>query len=367
MARPAVVSLLVLFGLPALLLFIVPRAALLCLAGILLAIAVRGAGETLARVLRLPDWAGMALVVIATLGVLGFGARLAAPTLAQQADELLQQMPIAWAGLRDMLQSSRWGRTVLEEFAPGDLISSVGTGAASMAAAAARGTAGWMTDAIYLLFLGMFLAASPAAYLAGLKAMVAPSLRQHVDPVLAALGRALRAWVAAQLLAMTIVGGLTFLGLSLLGMPLAGILAAAAALLGFIPILGPIIAAIPALLLALGEGWSMVLWVAGLYVLIQTIEGDIVTPLVQSRAIRLPPGLILIAQLVMLSLFGLFGLAMAAPLAAVLLVLTQQLYVDGYLAQASAPARGGAGDIPAGKAEAGNASRGPSLTKETLS
>jgi len=55
------------------------------------------------------------------------------------------------------------------------------------------------------------------------------------------------------------------------------------------------------------------------------------------------------------------------PLAAVLLVLTQQLYVDGYLAHASAPARGGAGDIPAGKAEAGNASRGPSLTKETLS
>jgi predicted PurR-regulated permease PerM len=156
--------------------------------------------------------------------------------------------------------------------------------------------------------------------------------------VLLAMGGALRAWVGAQLLAMAIVGGLSFVGLTLLGMPLAGILATLAALLGFVPILGPIIAAVPAVLLAFGEGWSMVLWVIGLYIVIQTIEGDLVTPLVQSRAIKLPPGLILLAQLVMLGLFGLLGLALAAPVAALLLVLGQRLYVDTFLERREMPA-----------------------------
>ena len=75
----------------------------------------------------------------------------------------------------------------------------------------------------------------------------------------------------------------------------------------------------------------MVLWVAGLYIPIQTIEGDLVTPLAQSRAVRLPPGLILAAQIVMLALFGLFCLALAAPTAAVLLVLLQRLHLRGRL------------------------------------
>ena len=109
--------------------------------------------------------------------------------------------------------------------------------------------------------------------LVGLRRLVAPALRPGFDPVMRALGRALGAWVGAQLLAMAIVGGLTFLGLTLIGMPLAGILAVLAALLGFIPIIGPIIAWVPAVLLAAGEGWTVVLWVSGLYLLIQVVEG----------------------------------------------------------------------------------------------
>lgn len=333
----AAVSLLVLFGVPLALLAVVPRAALLAFAGVLLAVAIRGAADAFAAALRLPGWAGVAAVVVAAVGGLVLAARFAAPTLAAQADELLQQVPQAWAGVRDTLDDTAWGRVLLEELSPGDIVARVGAGAAGMATAALAGTASWLTDAVFLLFLGVFLAATPAAYLDGLRALVAPGLRDGCGAVLAAIGRALRAWVGAQLIAMAIVGGLTFAGLTLLGMPLAGILAVVAALLGFIPILGPILAAVPALLLAFGAGWSMVLWVAGLYMAIQITEGDLVTPLVQSRAIRLPPGLILAAQIVMLGLFGLFGLALAAPAAAVLLVLAQRLYVRGYLERGPPP------------------------------
>jgi predicted PurR-regulated permease PerM len=337
MSRPAI-SLLVLLGLPVLLLLLEPRALLLGFAALLLAIAVRGGGEALARPLRLPDWAGVVAVVLGVLGALVLGVWLVAPTLLQQADELLQRLPGVWDDIQTTLRGTRWGSILLEELAPGDLLSQVGPATAGAATSALAGTASWLTDTIFLLFLCLFLAMSPRPYLAGLRALVAPEWRLRFDPVLLAMGGALRAWVGAQLLAMTIVGGLSFVGLTLLGMPLAGILAALAALLGFIPILGPVIAAVPAVLLAFGEGWSMVLWVIGLYIAIQTIEGDLVTPLVQSRAINLPPGLILLAQLVMLGLFGLLGLALAAPVAALLLVLGQRLYVDTFLERQEMPA-----------------------------
>lgn len=337
MSRPAI-SLLVLLGLPVLLLLLVPQAVLLGFAALLLAIAIRGAGEALARPLRLPDWTGVVAVVLGVIGAIGLGSWLAAPTLLTQADELLQQLPGAWEGIQQTLRETRWGRVLLDEFAPGDLVSEIGPATAGAATAAVAGTASRLTDLVFLLFLCLFMAISPRPYLAGLRALVAPEWRLRFDPVLLAMGGALRAWIGAQLLAMAIVGSLTFLGLTLLGMPLAGILAVVAALLGFIPILGPIIASVPAVLLAFGEGWNMLFWVIGLYIVIQIIEGDLVTPLVQSRAINLPPGLILLAQLVMLGLFGLLGLALAAPAAALLLVLGQRLYVDAFLERQEMPA-----------------------------
>lgn len=177
----------------------------------------------------------------------------------------------------------------------------------------------------------MFLAASPAPYLAGLRALLAPPLRPMVEGVTRDLATALRAWAGAQLIAMALVGALTYVGLTLLGLPLAGALGLVAALLGFIPVLGPILAGVPAVLLALTEGWSMALWTTGLYVAVQIIEGDVVTPLVQGQAISLPPGVLLVVQVFMLALFGLFGAALAAPLAAVLLVLARRLYVEGFV------------------------------------
>lgn len=330
MNRPAV-SLTVLLGLPVLALVVTPRAALLAFAGVLLAVALRAAADGVMRVTGWPGWAAVATVVLAVLGLLVSGAVLAAPGLGQQLDELVRQLPDAWEAFLKMLEGTAWGRAAMHEIGLGGVLGNLGPNAAGIATAAAARTAGGLTDAVFLLFLGAFLAASPWPYLAGVRALLAPELRSRWASVARDLYRALAAWVGAQMLAMAIVGGLTYAGLTLLGMPLAGILAVVAGLLGFIPILGPILAAVPALLLAIGEGWSMVMWVAALYLVVQVIEGDFVTPLVQARAIRLPPGLILLAQLLMLSLFGLLGLAMAAPLAAVLLVLVQRLYVQGYL------------------------------------
>jgi predicted PurR-regulated permease PerM len=130
---------------------------------------------------------------------------------------------------------------------------------------------------------------------------------------------------------MSVVGVLTFAGLWLIGLPLAAALALISALLTFIPNIGPLIAAVPALLLAFASGGNMVLLVIAVYVVVQAIETYLVTPLIQQEKVSLPPALVIGAQLLMGVMFGILGLALATPLAALTLTLASGLYVHDYL------------------------------------
>jgi predicted PurR-regulated permease PerM len=127
---------------------------------------------------------------------------------------------------------------------------------------------------------------------------------------------------------MTVVGVLVALGLSLLGVPLAMTFGLIAALLDFVPNFGPIIAAMPAVLLGLLQSPQQALYVALLYWAIQILEGYIVTPWFQKRAIHMPPALIVTAQLVFGALLGTVGLVFATPLTAIAILLINELYVE---------------------------------------
>jgi predicted PurR-regulated permease PerM len=98
--------------------------------------------------------------------------------------------------------------------------------------------------------------------------------------------------------------------------PIAFVLALFAGLAGFLPYLGPIIGAIPMVLVAGGESLDLALWVVGLYVIIQFLESYLLTPLIQARAVSMPPAVVILSQLVLGAVFGLLGLALATPLAA---------------------------------------------------
>jgi predicted PurR-regulated permease PerM len=134
-----------------------------------------------------------------------------------------------------------------------------------------------------------------------------------------------------QLMTMASVGILIGIGLTLLGVPLSGTLGLIAAVLSFIPSLGPFLSVIPAIILGLTQGPIMGLWVCLLYLGVQTLEANVITPLIQRRAINLPPAFVLGSELLMGLLLGGAGLAFATPLAAVLLVLINMLYIQDYL------------------------------------
>ena len=129
-------------------------------------------------------------------------------------------------------------------------------------------------------------------------------------------GDLLRRWLIGQGISMALIGSFTYVGLLILGVPIAFVLALFAGLAGFLPYLGPIIGAIPMVLVAGGESFHLALMVVGLYALIQFLESYLLTPLIQARAVSMPPAVVILSQLVLGAIFGLLGLALATPLVA---------------------------------------------------
>ena len=130
---------------------------------------------------------------------------------------------------------------------------------------------------------------------------------------------------------MAFVGILTGIGLWLVGVPYALALGLLAGLLEFVPYLGPILSAIPILLVAIGAEPNVVLWALAVVVGVQQVENNVLQPLVERRAVEIPPALLMVALFAMGQLFGVPGLLVAAPLTAVLIIVVRRVYVERIL------------------------------------
>ncbi len=192
-------------------------------------------------------------------------------------------------------------------------------------------TFGVLADIYIVFFLALFLAAQPQLYVDGLVGLVPPAGRKRTRHILDKLNEALLGWLGGTLLSMAIVGVLSGLGLWLLGVRLAGILALFAALITFIPNLGPILALVPALLFALLDGPQQALYVGLLYVGIQAVESNVITPIIQKRLNDIPPALLLLMQIIVGLFAGTLGLVLAAPLLVILMVLVKTIYQEDIL------------------------------------
>jgi predicted PurR-regulated permease PerM len=192
---------------------------------------------------------------------------------------------------------------------------------------------GVLTNILFVVIFGIFLAANPKLYQRGLLQLFPQSKRERVQEVLNALGHTLRGWLLAQLVSMVVIGVLVALGLWWLGMPFVLSLAFIAFLLEFIPTVGSFLSAAPAVLIAFTQSPTMALWVLLFYLVVQTVEGNLLMPLIQQRVVHLPPALTLLTILIMGTLFGFLGLLVATPLLAVILVLVKMLYLEDTLGQ----------------------------------
>lgn len=291
---------------------------ILVFGGVLAAVVFDLIAEPFQRWLRVPRWAALLLAVLLVIALFAGAAVLFGGEIARQATAIRSDLPQALQSLR------RWLEPLgLEEALGG----SGGQGLVGRIASFAMSVGSGLADVLLAVVAGVYFAAQPKLYRRGLLKLVPQDSRGKVGDALEDSGVALRRWLMGQLLAMLIVGVLTGVGLWLLGVPAALTLGLIAALFDFVPTFGPIVAAIPGVLIAFLQSPELALWTVGLYLLIQQLEGNLITPLVQQRAIDLPPALLLFALVAGGLVFGLAGVLLAAPLTVVLLVIVKRLYV----------------------------------------
>jgi predicted PurR-regulated permease PerM len=295
---------------------------------ILLATALRALSDPLDRYTPLTGRWSLAVVVI----LLVAGSILAGWTVGEQVAlqlrELSDLLPDALARVRAWLERSALGPALMD-LARGSAEGA--RGAVSGLARFASTTLGAVANTVLIVFLALYLAADPGLYRRGLIRLVPHAGRERAAQALDAAGSALKKWLLGQLVAMVIVGLITGVGLWLLGIPLALSLGLIAGVLEFVPFVGPILSAIPAVLVALTQGGMAPLYVVLLYLAVQQIEGSVLMPLIQRWAVALPPALGLIGVVVFGLLFGVLGVLFATPLMVVVMVLTQKLYVEAAL------------------------------------
>lgn len=321
-------SLAVLGGVVLLLLVLAPTAFFVIFAGLLLAAGLTGAGDWIARRAGIGRGWAIALLLLGIVVAIVILSFLFAPAVATQIDELSRTLPDAVDSLRAKVAGYGWLDRLIATLQPSSALPD-GTGA--VAVGAFSSVLGAAANVLIALIIGIYGALSPGIYRRGLLALLAPSLRPSGDEVARAVIRVLQRWLGAQLVSMTVVGVLTTIGLWLVGVPLALLLGLIAGLLGFVPNIGPIIAAVPALLLASTLGGSEVLMTAGIFLVVQGLESYLITPQIQQETVSLPPALLLAAQLTLGLIYGLAGLLLAGPLTAVAMTLTNALYRRGYL------------------------------------
>jgi predicted PurR-regulated permease PerM len=186
---------------------------------------------------------------------------------------------------------------------------------------------------LIVVVLGLYFAADPDKYINGTARLFPREHRDDVFEVFGRLGHALRWWLLGRLAAMLIVGLLTGIGLALWGVPFAFILGLLAAILDFVPNIGPLIAAIPAIMVGMSQGGSTVIFLIVLYLVVQGLEGYLIAPYIQQRTVSMPPALLLTAQLVMGTGLGILGLLLASPLTVVGMVLVQMLNMRNVLGE----------------------------------
>jgi predicted PurR-regulated permease PerM len=293
-------------------------AILLAFAGILLAIVFYGASKALAELTKLPRLLMLGIVVLSTVLFLVIVFAAAGPTLTQQVAQLARGLAAGATSLTKELASFADQTAILQNI---DLVEVVGKflspwGIATGATSVAISLVGLFSAGLIVLFFGIYFAADPHTYV-DIVTRVSPTHRRDaVLEVMYETGERLRRWLIGQGISMAVIGSLTYIGLLILGVPIAFVLALFAGLAGFLPYLGPIIGAIPMVLVAGGVSLDLALWVVGLYVIIQFLESYLLSPLIQARAVSMPPAVVILSQLVLGAVFGLLGLALATPLAA---------------------------------------------------
>lgn len=250
------------------------------------------------------------------------------PELADLFVRFFRVLPRAVDSLRESLGRTPWARTFAEQLPDfGQIVAAADpTRIAGLFSSALGGLAGLFI----VVFVGIYTALDPPRYAANALRALPEVHRERGGEVLAAVHRALQQWLLGRFVDMLVLATVIALGLWWIGVPFALPLGLLAGALEFVPYVGPMLSVVPAALVALQtDDPHAVLWVLGLYAVAQVAQSYVVTPLIEQRAVDVPPALGLATQAVLGLLAGGIGVVVATPLLVVIIVLVQSLWIEG--------------------------------------
>jgi predicted PurR-regulated permease PerM len=342
----------------ALLLFMWYFAATLFLvfAGMLLGVALNAMSNLLERVIRLPHALRLTIVCLVLAGLLSGVVFLGGSTMAQQAKVLSDTIKSQLVTVKAFLEKNGVDTSYFNlgnastapaagsppseapaPAAPRNLPSasefaSSGGAIVSQTLKLLLGTVSAVGNFFIVLFLGLTFAAQPSVYRNGLLFMAPARHRARATIIVDRIGDTLERWLIAQMLTMAAVFLVTWIGLALIGIQSSFILGIQAGLLAFIPTVGALLAGLIVVLASLASGWVAALSAFGLFLGVHALESYVLTPIIQRQALDIPPATLFAFQILLGVVFGIWGLALALPLMAIVKVM-----IDYFKAEGEAP------------------------------
>lgn len=306
---------------------------LLLFAAVLFAIFLYGLSGYTRRYTNLSNGLSVLLISVILLAVLSLSVWGLAPSISEQIKNLRSELPESARKLGEFLSQYSWGRTIIEQMpSASDVFQYVNNaGFLSRVGGVFSTTLGAIANFFIVILLAIYLAIEPGLYVRGFVKLFPFEHRARVREIIYEIVDTLGWWLIGKFGSMLAIGILTWIGLWIIGVPLSLTLGLIAGLLSFIPNFGPILSAVPAILLGFIDSPIKALYVLILYIVVQLIESNLITPIIERRTVELPPALTIVAQIALGVLIGGFGLVLATPLLAVAMVLIQTVYIQDIL------------------------------------
>ena len=269
----------------------------------------------------------IAVIYLAFLAIIVALIILTIPPIVQEARDFVETVPQIYEDVKAMIEelSEEYNQQVpdeikaqVEEWAQslGGALGSAALSIGSKTLSTLAGTVSLLFGLAIVPFLLFYILKDKEELLDGMYSILPQNVARHTHNVLSLIHGVIGSYVRAQLISATIVGGFVFLGLWALDIKFALTLGILAGLLGLIPIIGAFIGAAPALLVALATDPSKLIWVALLFIVVQFIESNIISPRIQGSAVRLHPIFIMGTLVVASSIAGLWGVLIGVPVVA---------------------------------------------------